>query len=198
LFVFQAISSQDVPWFEGCTVEIDEMVFAIQPEKSICRKCGRAIDAEANIDDKEQFLKECKTNRLLRAEVIILGEVEEGRLPKAFKPRMVKSSTSFWQCSTFALGMVRKERFAGHLAVNPDDCEGQKAPDQMIDYIDAEGQPRTGVAVSRETPLPSQMPITSTCSGKRRRRSLRSICRCRTTSRRSRLPRFSTGSMQRL
>ena len=147
--------AQGRPWFAGQRVEFAENQFAIQPLEDVCEQCGDAVLSTG--EDPEAVLRECRVNRMRKAEIIILSEIRGGNIPKDFRARLVKTSTSVGQLSYFTQTVVRRDRFNDVLKHYPEAFGGNSAPDAVFTYFDGEGDERRGVAISDKEAIDARL-----------------------------------------
>ena len=75
VFVYKPRTRQDVEWFKSRSVETSEGRYEMQPEESLCKKCGGVICSFVNEPDKAALVRRAVSNRAFRAEVMLLHEV---------------------------------------------------------------------------------------------------------------------------
>ena len=76
-------SLQEAAWYLTSPVQVNKGEWKKEPVDDLCFKCGVAV-ASFPMDTKSTVLEKARTNRVFRAELVLLSEVATGRRDKTF------------------------------------------------------------------------------------------------------------------
>ena len=141
-----------MPFYRTSAIETADCKWEQQPELDLCKRCGTAVFSHTK-GDPEEVIREAKSSRAKRAEIILLGEMMAGTIPKDFRSKIVKTSTSFGQMNVFDTPVVRRDAFNSHYGCYPDWCDGNESKDKLVTWIDGQQEVRQGVTFNASEPI---------------------------------------------
>ena len=76
-------------WYKASAVEVSDGEWAINPSEGLCQQCGYGIDAILTEPEHEgkthtDIIEEVVGDRPLKAKILLLHDIQSGKLPKGF------------------------------------------------------------------------------------------------------------------
>ena len=113
----QTHAHQDVEWYEGEVMQTTEGSWSTQPLDGLCLLCGEGVESLALTEDlsKEEVVEKCGKDHGFFAKLLLLHEIQEGKIPRGFECSIVRSIHTVGQMADIHRRAVNKRHFFGNV-----------------------------------------------------------------------------------
>ena len=148
---------KDVKWHSVTIVCVSERKYETIPLKDLCFKCGEVVHSFVK-EDPEDIVKRARVERAFRAEILLMGEMTDGKFPKTWRGQIVRTSHAQETSTYFEVAVVAADAFKAHFGIGADNVPGKKTTEHgLVEFLDRNGEAKQGVIMKLEN-IPPELP----------------------------------------